>query len=68
MTLADLCDVAYAIQVDQKERIEAACIAAGAEVELGAAVEEFDEWLESEPEVIDNDRAQLLAALGVGRR
>jgi hypothetical protein len=35
-------------------------------VTLGQRVDQFDEWLESEPEVIDRDKAQLLAALGVG--
>jgi hypothetical protein len=29
-------------------------------------VDMFDQWLESEPEVVDAEKAQLMAALGVG--
>lgn len=60
--------MAYAIQVDQIERIEIAALTSGAEIEIGDSLANFDEWLDSEPEVIDNDKARLLAALGVGRR
>lgn len=55
----------YAIQVDYLQRIELAEVAAGAEVVIGNRVDEFDAWLESAPEVIDTDKAQLMAALGV---
>lgn len=60
--------MAYTIQVDQIERVEIAALAAGAEIEIGDGVADFDEWLDSEPEVIDSDKARLLSALGVGRR
>jgi hypothetical protein len=35
-------------------------------VTLGQRVDQFDEWLESEPPAIDREKAQLFAALGVG--
>lgn len=60
--------MAYTIQVDQIERVELAALANGAEIEIGEGVANFDEWLDSVPEVIDNDKARLLAALGVGRK
>ena len=56
----------YAIRVDHLERLEIALIAAGGDVSPGALVEDYDQWLGSEPEVIDREKAQLLAALGVG--
>ena len=36
------------------------------EIVPGEMVEKFDDWLYSEPEVIDREKAQLFAALGVG--
>lgn len=56
----------YALQVDQKQALELAVISGGGELSPGELVDEFDEWLNSEPEVVDSDKAQLLTALGVG--
>jgi hypothetical protein len=65
LTLADLCDVVYALQVDQMQALELAAIAAGAEVVPGDMVDKFETWLWSEPDPVDTERAQLMAALGV---
>jgi len=58
--------VAYAIQLDHIQRMELAVLSAGGAIEPGDLVDKFDEWLTSEPEVIDTEKAQLMAALGVG--
>lgn len=55
----------YALQVDQKQALELAVISGGGELSPGDLVDEFDEWLNSEPVVIDREKAQLLTALGV---
>jgi hypothetical protein len=52
--------------VDQKIALELAVISGGGELSPGELVDEFDAWLNSEPEVIDSEKAQLLTALGVG--
>lgn len=46
--------------------LELAIISGGGEVTPGQFVDEFDAWLLSEPEPVDREKAQLLAALGVG--
>lgn len=56
----------YALQVDQFQALELAVISGGGELELGEYVEKFDAWLNSEPEPVDHEKAQLFAALGVG--
>ena len=56
----------YAIQVDQMRELELAVISGGGELEPGEGVAKFDAWLNSEPEPYDHEKAQLLAALGVG--
>jgi hypothetical protein len=58
--------VVYSIQVDQWQALELAVISGGGELVPGEYVEKFDEWLMSEPPVVDVEKAQLLAALGVG--
>ena len=64
--MADLCDVVYAIQVDQMQALELAVISGGGGLVPGEMVEKFNDWLYSEPVVIDREKAQLFAALGVG--
>lgn len=66
MSLADLCDVVYAIQSDQWQAYELAAISAGSEITPGDLVEKFDDWLFAEPEPVDREKDQLFAALGVG--
>ena len=44
----------------------AAISAGGGDVTPGDFVAEFNEWLESEPVPVDTEKAELLAALGVG--
>jgi hypothetical protein len=57
--------VVYALQIDHLQRFELALISAGGELSLGELVEKHDEWLYSEPDPIDTEKAQLFAALGV---
>lgn len=56
----------YALQIDYWQALELAAISGGGELSPGDLVEKFDVWLNSEPEVIDREKAQLLTALGVG--
>lgn len=56
----------YAIQVDRRTALELAVISGGGKLDPGELVDEFDEWLLTEPEPVDRDKAQLLTALGVG--
>ena len=51
--------------IDQLQAIENAVISGGREIAPGDMAEKFDTWLESEPEPVDTERAQLMAALGV---
>lgn len=60
-----MCDVVYALQVDQLQALELAYIAAGVDLEPGALVDKFDTWLRAEPAPVDTEKAQLMAALGV---
>jgi hypothetical protein len=57
--------VVYAIQVDQIQAQELAVISGGGKLVPGEMVDEFDDWLMSEPPPVDVEKAQLLAALGV---
>jgi hypothetical protein len=58
--------VVYAIQFEHRQAIELAAISAGGGMVPGELTDEFDQWLLSEPEPVDREKAQLLAALGVG--
>jgi hypothetical protein len=58
--------VVYAIQIEHTQALELAVISGGGELLPGELTEKFDEWLLSEPEPVDREKAQLLAALGVG--
>lgn len=56
----------YAIQIDQTQALELAALSAGGgDITPGEMVDKFNEWLESEPEVVEPGKAQLMAALGV---
>jgi hypothetical protein len=57
--------VVYALQIDQLQALEHAAISGGGEIAPGSMVDSFEEWLSSEPEPVDIERAQLMAALGV---
>lgn len=48
------------------QALELAVISGGGELEPGEMLEKFDDWLLSEPPVVDHEKTQLLAALGVG--
>ena len=48
------------------QALELAVISGGGELVPGDMVEKFDVWLLSEPPVVDREKAQLFAALGVG--
>lgn len=61
-----MCDVVYAIQVDQTQAFELAVISGGGKLEPGEMLDKLDEWLMSEPPPVDREKAQLFAALGVG--
>lgn len=63
--MAELCDVVYALQIDQLQGLELAYISGGAELEPGDLVDKFETWLDSEPTPVDTERAQLMSALGV---
>lgn len=56
----------YSIQIDQIQALELAVISGGGELVPGEMVDEFDDWLYTEPPPVDRKKAQLLAALGVG--
>jgi hypothetical protein len=58
--------VVYAIQIEHMQALELAVISSGGELVPGEVTEKFDEWLLAEPEPVDREKAQLLAALGVG--
>jgi len=58
--------VAYAIQWDQTYELELAVISGGGELQPGEMTDKFDDWLMTEPEPVDREKAQLFAALGVG--
>jgi hypothetical protein len=58
--------VVYAIQVEQFRELELAIISGGGELTPGEKVDGYDQWLYSEPEPVDHEKAQLFAALGVG--
>lgn len=48
------------------QALELAVISGGGELVPGEMTDKFDEWLMTEPEPVDREKAQLLAALGVG--
>lgn len=56
----------YAIQVEHTQALELAVISGGGKLVPGEMTDKFDEWLMTEPEPVDRETAQLLAALGVG--
>lgn len=56
----------YAIQADQMQALELAVISGGSDLKPGEMLDKFDAWLLSEPPVVDREKTQLLAALGVG--
>lgn len=77
MTAAAVCDVAYALLVEQvrgralvERQIAAGWAAAGARVDElpdpDAAVEQLDVILAAEPRRVDPEQAELARALGVG--
>lgn len=68
MTLVDLLDVVYAVQVEQHERVALAVVSAGADPSiLSEARDRFDAALVEAPEpaVVDSEQFQLRRALGV---
>jgi hypothetical protein len=57
------------MRVDSIERHALALIGSGctdAEFTTEVAIDDYDTWLNSEPEQVDTEKVQLLAALGVG--
>lgn len=56
----------YTIQIEQTQALELAVISGGGELVPGEMVDKFDDWLMSEPQPVDREKAQLFAALGVG--
>lgn len=56
----------YAIQAEQTRELELAVISSGGELEPGDLLDKLDDWLISEPEKYDHEKAQLFGALGVG--
>jgi hypothetical protein len=58
--------VVYAIQIEHTQALELALISRGGELVPGEMTDKFDAWLLAEPEPVDQEKAQLLAALGVG--
>lgn len=57
------------MRVDSIERYALALISSGQTAEEFTpddAIADYDTWLNSEPELVDAEKAQLLAALGVG--
>ena len=70
--LAALCDVSYAILVERSEQVALAAMAAGAEdADLGVAREHLDRMLQSPlgyRDAEDREQAELIVALGLGRR
>jgi hypothetical protein len=58
--------VVYAIQIEQIRELELALLSGGGDLEPGDLLDKFDEWLLSEPEPYDHEKAQLFGALGVG--
>jgi hypothetical protein len=67
-----VCDVAYALLVEQNERLAYAAMAAGSEeADLGVARERLDGALVAPlgyRDAEDRERAELLTALGLGVR
>lgn len=68
-TVADLCDVSYALLVEQGDRITFAAMAAGSEeADLGEARAWLDRYLSKPLGVRDSknrEQAELMAALGL---
>jgi hypothetical protein len=62
VSLRDLCDVAYVLQVEQLERHAVAMLAAGAEVDPDGLRTEFDGALTAapQPRKVMPERARLL--------
>jgi hypothetical protein len=65
LTLVDVCDFVHSLLRDRLERQALAALSAGAGIDVGAALDQWEDELVAVPKRLDPEQLQLRMALGV---